>query len=99
MFKFMSYIISYFSQVVRQEVKQNPGLVAPSAAGSFMAAPLFLNEPSLTSLQLRQAHVAELKKNDEYWENRIKTLESNHKKINEIMDKEFSKAVRKCYQF
>lgn len=70
-------------------------MVAPPAAGPFVTAPLlFLNEPSLTSLQLRQAHVAELKKNDEYWQNRIKTMENNHKKINEIMDNEFSKAVR-----
>ncbi|XP_018576599.1 MICOS complex subunit mic25-b [Anoplophora glabripennis] len=87
------------SQMVRQEVQQNPSVVAPPAGGPFVTAPLlFLNEPSLTSLQLRQAHVAELKNNDEYWQNRIKTLESNHKKINEIMDKEFSEAVDEIQQ-
>lgn len=83
--------------MVRQEVQQNPGLVAPPAAGPFATAPLFFNEPSLTSLQLRQAHVAELKKNDEYWENRMQTMESNHRKMNEILDKEFAKAVRSYF--
>nr|XP_023026466.1 MICOS complex subunit MIC25-like isoform X2 [Leptinotarsa decemlineata] len=38
-------------------------------------------------------NVAELKKNDEYWENRIRALEASHKKMNEIMDKEYNKAV------
>ncbi|KAJ8956023.1 hypothetical protein NQ318_006299 [Aromia moschata] len=53
----------------------------------------FFNEPSLTSLQMRQANIAELKKNDDYWENRIRNLEANHKKINEIIDEEQKKAV------
>lgn len=58
-----------------------------------MPAPFYLNEPSLTSLQLRQANVAELKKNDDYWQTRIKNLEENHKKINEVMEQETQKAV------
>lgn len=59
-----------------------------------MAAPIFIREPSLTTLQLRQASVIELKKNDEYWANRLKAQEVNHKKMNEIMDQEYNKAVR-----
>nr|CAH7741923.1 unnamed protein product [Callosobruchus chinensis] len=58
-----------------------------------MAAPFFLHEPSLTTLQLRQTHVAELKKNDEYWEERLKQLEDKHKKMNEIMEQETKKAI------
>lgn len=52
-----------------------------------------MNEPSLTTLQLRQANVAELQKNDEYWQNRMKHLEENHKKINEVMEQETQRAV------
>ncbi|KAJ8924718.1 hypothetical protein NQ315_000870 [Exocentrus adspersus] len=86
------------NQMVRKEAQQSPAVAAPPAVGPFLAAPLFLNEPSLTSLQLRQAHVAELKENDEYWTNRMKTLESNHKKINEVLDNEFKKAAQEIQQ-
>lgn len=56
--------------------------------------PLFLYEPNVTSLQLRQANVAELKKNDHYWENRLKNQQANHKAINDILESEYQKAVR-----
>lgn len=56
--------------------------------------PMFMYEPSVTSVQLRQASLAELKKNDHYWENRLKNQQANHQKINEIMDAEYKKAVR-----
>ncbi|KAJ8967873.1 hypothetical protein NQ317_006189 [Molorchus minor] len=79
--------------MVRKEVPVNPELAVSSQPGPFVAAPFFFNEPSLTSLQLRQANVAELKKNDDYWRNRIGNLESNHKKINEIIDEEQKKAM------
>ncbi|XP_050301378.1 uncharacterized protein LOC126739647 [Anthonomus grandis grandis] len=55
--------------------------------------PVYMYEPSLTSLQLRQANVAELKKNDDYWQNRIKSMEESHKTINEVLDKEYKKAL------
>jgi hypothetical protein len=55
--------------------------------------PMFIYEPSLTSVQLRQANLAELKKNDHYWENRLKNQQANHQKINEIMDTEYKRAV------
>lgn len=54
--------------------------------------PLFY-EPSLTSLQIRQANLEELKKNDKYWERRIKELQKDHEQIKEIMDCEYQKAV------
>lgn len=53
----------------------------------------YLYEPSLTSIQLRQANVAELKKNDAYWEKRLQELEGKHKKMYEIMELEYNKAV------
>lgn len=56
-------------------------------------APAFLYEPSLTSLQIRQANVAELKKNDAYWEKRIRDMEVNHKKMHDVMEIEYNKAV------
>ncbi|KAK9881540.1 hypothetical protein WA026_016418 [Henosepilachna vigintioctopunctata] len=59
----------------------------------FVGVPMFLQEPSLTSLQLRQQKLEELKKNDEYWENRIKNLEECHQKINDIMEEEYKKTL------
>ncbi|KAL3284018.1 hypothetical protein HHI36_018188 [Cryptolaemus montrouzieri] len=59
----------------------------------FVGVPFFLQEPSLTSLQIRQQKLEELKKNDEYWENRMKNLEDCHKKINDIMDEEYKKTL------
>ncbi|XP_030766020.1 uncharacterized protein LOC115890050 [Sitophilus oryzae] len=55
--------------------------------------PVYLHEPSLTSIQIRQANVAELKKNDDYWSNRLKALEDNHKKMNSVIEEEYNKAV------
>ncbi|XP_045462647.1 MICOS complex subunit MIC19 [Harmonia axyridis] len=60
---------------------------------SILGVPLFLQEPSLTSLQIRQQKLEELKKNDEYWENRIKNLEDCHRKINDIMEDEYKKTL------
>lgn len=51
-------------------------------------------EPSLTTLQLRQEKLDELRKNDLYWERRIENLQKNHAKIQEIMELEYKKAVR-----
>uniref|UniRef100_A0A6P7H8W6 Uncharacterized protein LOC114348753 n=1 Tax=Diabrotica virgifera virgifera TaxID=50390 RepID=A0A6P7H8W6_DIAVI len=75
--------------VVRNEFKQQ-AVPPPVQGGSF---PIFINEPSLTSYQLRQANVAELKKNDEYWQQRLKNLEEKHKKMNDVLDQEYQKAV------
>ncbi|XP_023026465.1 coiled-coil-helix-coiled-coil-helix domain containing 3 [Leptinotarsa decemlineata] len=80
------------NQTVRQELQKNQTAFPPQGT-PVITTPYFLNEPSLTTLQLRQQNVAELKKNDEYWENRIRALEASHKKMNEIMDKEYNKAV------
>ncbi|KAG5898406.1 hypothetical protein JTB14_030384 [Gonioctena quinquepunctata] len=81
------------NQMVRQDSQRNQGLQPPPQGTPIMTTPYFLNEPSLTTLQLRQQNVAELKKNDEYWENRIKALEASHKKMNEVMEQEYTKAV------
>ncbi|CAG9826680.1 unnamed protein product [Diabrotica balteata] len=77
------------SQVVRNEFKQQ-AIPPPVQGGPF---PIFINEPSLNSYQLRQANVAELKKNDEYWQQRLKNLEEKHKKINDVLDQEYQKAL------
>lgn len=60
--------------------------------------PVYLNEPSLTAMQARQANLEELKKNDAYWEKRIIELEKSYQKMQYIMDSEYKKVVRfKCY--
>lgn len=78
--------------MVRQGHPKNEFITPPQ--GVVMPGPFYLSEPSLTSLQLRQANVAELKKNDEYWQKRMIALEANHKKINEVMEQETQRAVR-----
>lgn len=80
--------------------RSSPELPAPAAAGTVPAGVVpqpYLYEPSLTSIQLRQANVAELKKNDAYWEQRLQELEGKHKKMYEIMELEYNKAVSISY--
>ncbi|KAJ8929265.1 hypothetical protein NQ314_018058 [Rhamnusium bicolor] len=48
--------------------------------------------PGVVAPQQAGPFIAELKKNDEYWENRIRSLEANHKRMNEIMEQEYNKA-------
>ncbi|CAH0547319.1 unnamed protein product [Brassicogethes aeneus] len=57
-------------------------------------APLYLHEPSITTIQLRQENVESLKKNDQYWAERIKKMEANHQKINKVLDDEYGKALK-----
>ncbi|KAL1517309.1 MICOS complex subunit MIC19-like [Prorops nasuta] len=76
-----------------QTVRSPEHLPNISTQGAATTVPVYLYEPSLTSLQLRQANIADLKKNDEYWSNRLNTLEENHKKINIVLDEEYKKAL------
>lgn len=80
-----------FVSAVRQGSPKTDLVTPPQ--GVIMPGPFYLTEPSLTTLQLRQANVAELKKNDDYWQNRLKALEANHKKMNEVMEQETQRAV------
>ncbi|RZC36666.1 uncharacterized protein BDFB_003076 [Asbolus verrucosus] len=66
---------------------------APPQQPPLVQQPTFMYEPNVTSVQLRQVNIAELKKNDRYWENRLKCQQANHQKINEIMEAEYKKAV------
>lgn len=56
-------------------------------------APAFLYEPSLTSIQLRQDNLKNLKDNDDYWEKRVKNLQKNHEEIKKVMETEYEKAM------
>ncbi|GJQ68577.1 hypothetical protein Trydic_g14419 [Trypoxylus dichotomus] len=55
--------------------------------------PFYHYEPSLTSLQIRPEVAENLKKNDDYWTNRIRQLEKRHEKIKQGMEEEFKKAM------
>ncbi|CAH1169648.1 unnamed protein product, partial [Phaedon cochleariae] len=81
------------NQTVRQDYSGTQGSVPQVQGGMVAAAPFFMSEPSLTSLQLRQANIAELKKNDEYWERRINALEQSHGIMNDVLNQEYNKAV------
>lgn len=81
---------------VRKSANPEPSWPAGGGGDSLgVVPPYYLYEPSLTSIQLRQDNVKQLKKNDEYWEKRVRNLEENHKKMHEIMDLEYKKAVSK----
>ncbi|XP_031356178.1 MICOS complex subunit MIC19 isoform X1 [Photinus pyralis] len=56
-------------------------------------APIYYYEPRLTSLQFQQEKSEALKKNDEYWERRIKDLESYHMEMHKVMEGEYNKAI------
>ncbi|KAF7281155.1 uncharacterized protein LOC143203828 [Rhynchophorus ferrugineus] len=82
------------AQAVRKQevaVPQVTQITTPQPATSVL--PVYLHEPSLTSIQIRQANVAELQKNDDYWNSRLKALEENHKRMNKVMEEEYNKAL------
>ncbi|KAI4470501.1 coiled-coil-helix-coiled-coil-helix domain containing 6 [Holotrichia oblita] len=78
-------------EVRKKAAAEQPPLYASGVEGQ--PPPFYHYEPSLTSLKIRQEAVDNLKKNDEYWENRIKDLEKRHEKMRVIMEEEFTKAV------
>lgn len=97
---FFGYVIHnsilkvFFYTGVRKPTGPQPSWPATGGGDALgVVPPPYWYEPSLTSIQLRQANAQELKKNDAYWENRIRNLEANHKKMQEIMDLEYKKAV------
>ncbi|XP_060535118.1 MICOS complex subunit MIC25 [Cylas formicarius] len=55
--------------------------------------PVYVSEPSTTSLEIRRSHVAELSKNDEYWAGRLKHVEDSHRRMNQVMQDEYQKAL------
>ncbi|KAK5640113.1 hypothetical protein RI129_010924 [Pyrocoelia pectoralis] len=60
--------------------------------------PIYYYEPRLTSLQFQQDKNQALKRNDEYWEKRIKDLENCHSEMHKVMDGEYNKAITELSQ-
>ncbi|CAG9854484.1 unnamed protein product [Phyllotreta striolata] len=56
--------------------------------------PVYWNPASLTSQQIQEITSAELEKNDQYWQQRIKNIEEKHKKLNLVLEEEYKKAVK-----
>ncbi|XP_053976693.1 MICOS complex subunit MIC25-like [Hylaeus volcanicus] len=52
---------------------------------------------TLSALEIQQQKEHELHSQDQYWQNRLKNLEKNHLKINNIMDQEYKKATEELY--
>lgn len=82
-----------FVSAVRPVVSGAPK--QPQPQGLEAGVQPFYYEPSLTSLQIRQANLEEMKKNDAYWQKRIEELQDYHAQIKSIMDCEYHKAVCK----
>lgn len=55
---------------------------------------VYQGELPLTSMQVLQEKERELRENDVYWTQRLKALEANLAKTNQVLEKEYSDAVR-----
>lgn len=53
---------------------------------------------TLTALEIQQRKEQEFHNQDQYWQNRLKNLKESHMKIQNIMDKEYEKAVDELYK-
>lgn len=82
-------ILKFYILVVRTKEPQY-GKPPPDQGGQF---PLYWNPSNLTSQQIQHLTANELQKNDQYWQQRIKNLEEKHKKMNQVMEDEYVKAV------
>lgn len=82
----------------RQEQVPSPGVEVPRADVPWTPprgpGPVYTHAPGLTSLQIRQEKEAELRANDAHWQRRINQLEQQHHQISELMEREYSAAVR-----
>uniref|UniRef100_A0A182PR25 Head-elevated expression protein n=1 Tax=Anopheles epiroticus TaxID=199890 RepID=A0A182PR25_9DIPT len=54
---------------------------------------VYQGELPLTSMQVLQQKERELRENDVYWTQRLKALEANLAKTNQVLEKEYSEAV------
>ncbi|XP_055586626.1 MICOS complex subunit MIC19 [Uranotaenia lowii] len=63
-----------------------PNPMPPSTDGIY-------GEPSITSMQVLRQKEQELRANDIYWTKRLQNLESNLKKTNQILEKEYNDAI------
>lgn len=56
-------------------------------------APIYVADPRLTSLQIKQATIEELQKNDVYWRSRLEKLTEKQLRMDEVMKEEERRAV------
>lgn len=71
-------------------VRQEPATIPQ---GVLVQQPIYVTDPRLTSLQIRQATVEELEKNDAYWKGRLKKLKERQQQMEDIMKEEERKTV------
>lgn len=88
-----SCIATHFTFVGVRKPSSDQSHAGLGGVAPLVAPPTFLHEPSLTSLQIRQANLLELKKNDAYWEKRMRDVELKHKKMHEVLEEEYNRAV------
>lgn len=92
--KYFDYIINTYKCSDTEVRRKHAGEPQPPMyAAAPTEPPLPFQEPTLTTLQIRQESIDKLRKNDEYWEGRIRDLEKRHEKMKIIMEEEFRKAV------
>lgn len=71
-----------------------PPNAVPTAATNATAGQAMQNpELTVSALQMQQQMEEELKKQDQFWQRRLRNLEDGYEKINSILEEEYKKAV------
>ncbi|XP_015590208.1 MICOS complex subunit MIC19 [Cephus cinctus] len=83
------------TQDVRSSHPPQPALAASQAQESQLATgyPVYYPEYTISALEMQQQKEKELNTQDQYWQRRLRNLERNHEKINQILDAEYRKAI------
>ncbi|KYN50095.1 hypothetical protein ALC62_00123 [Cyphomyrmex costatus] len=55
--------------------------------------PVYYPELTVSALQMQQQMEEELRRQDQYWQRRLRNLEDGYQKINRVLDEEYKKAA------
>lgn len=68
--------------------------VAPQTSEATPGQPVYYYpELTMSALQMQQQKEEELKRQDQYWQRRLRNLEDGYQKINHILEDEYKKAA------
>lgn len=71
----------------------SPPQDASNQAESNLTGLIYAPGYTISALEMQQIKAKELAAQDQYWQKRLQNLEKNHKRINEILDEEYKKAI------
>lgn len=71
-----------------------PPSAAPQASEVTPGQPVYYYpELTMSALQMQQQMEEELKRQDQYWQRRLRNLEEGYQKVNHILEEEYKKAA------